>query len=292
MQTLARRIAIIVAAAACASVLGATARADAVVLVTEDGGFEPETVRTLRSLLSTDLRARGIPVVEDARFTEPRPLDSATRAAVVESRADRLFVLRLGRLDKKVVLSLEELVPDTLLPVETASLSAETIDEADTVLVRLVRSVVEHEPVEKGARIATVTAQESEPFKKKPGEGLFVLGVGLAPIGGSIGWSYEARFWRLGVLFQGADDDVSFFGVEGAWIPFDTEISPYLGVGLGVVGPEDDGDGVVGTKLEAGVEFFRLHGVRLIAGVNAVIPFESRPGTDSVNFGLHIRAGF
>jgi len=292
MQTRARHIAMIIAAAACASVLGATAWADAVVLVTEDGGFEQETVRTLRSLLSTDLRARGIPVAEDAQFNEPRPLDSAARAALVASGADRLFVLRLGRLHKKVVMSLEELVPDTLMPVQTATLTAETVDEADTVIPRLVRSGVEHEAVEKGARIATVTSQESEPFKKKPGEGLFVIGVGLAPIGGSIGWSYEARFWRLGVLFQGADDDVSFFGVEGAWIPFDSEISPYLGAGLGVVGPEGGGDGVVGTKLEAGVEFFRLHGVRLMAGVNAVIPFESRPGTDSVNFGLHIRAGF
>lgn len=289
MKTLTRHI---LAAVLLAFAGGTSAGADAVVIVAEDGGFDTPTVRTVRSLMSTALRARGIPLSEDARFAEPRPLDAETRVALAESGADRLFVLRLGRLGKKVLMSLEELVPDTLALVRTASLTAERIDESDTVIPRLVRSVVEREPVEKGARIATVTEHESEPFKKKPGEGLFIIGVGLAPLGGSIGWSYEARDWRLGILFQGAEDDVSFFGVEGAWIPGDGNVSPYVGAGLGVVGPENDGDGVVGAKLEAGVEFFRLHGVRLMAGVNAVIPFESRPGTDSVNLGLHIRAGF
>ena len=170
---------------------GTSAGADAVVIVAEDGGFDTPTVRTVRSLLSTALRARGIPVTEDARFAEPRPLDAETRVALAESGADRLFVLRLGRLGKKVLMSLEELVPDTLAPVRTASLTAERIDESDTVIPRLVRSVVEREPVEKGARIATVTDHESEPFKKKPGEGLFIIGVGLAPLGGSIGWSMK-----------------------------------------------------------------------------------------------------
>lgn len=289
MRTFAR---FVIAALVCAPAGVGTAWADAAVIVTEDGGFDAETVRTVRFLLATDLRARGIPVTEDTRFAEARPLDAATRVALAESGAERLFVLRLGRLGRKVVLSLEELVPDTLTPVRTARLAAETIDESDTVIPRLVRSVVEREPVELGARVATVTTRESEPFKKKPGEGLFIIGVGLAPLGGSIGWSYEAQSWRLGVLFQGAEDDVSFFGVEGAWIPSDASVSPYVGAGLGVEGPEDDGDGVVGAKLEAGVEFFRLHGVRLMAGVNAVIPFESRRGTDSVNLGLHVRVGF
>ena len=215
MKTLTRHI---LAAVLLAFAGGTSAGADAVVIVAEDGGFDTPTVRTVRSLMSTALRARGIPVIEDARFAEPCPLDTETRVALAESGADRLFVLRLGRLGKKVLMSLEELVPDTLAPVRTASLTAERIDESDTVIPRLVRSVVEREPVEKGARIATVTDHESEPFRKKPGEGLFIIGVGLAPLGGSIGWSYEARDWRLGILFQGAEDGVSFFGVEGAWI--------------------------------------------------------------------------
>jgi len=41
-----------------------------------------------------------------------------------------------------------------------------------------------------------------------------------------------------------------------------------------------DVDASLGTKLEVGVEAFRLHKVRLMAGVSAIIPFESRPGGD------------
>jgi hypothetical protein len=136
----------------------------------------------------------------------------------------------------------------------------------------------------------TVTAQESAPFRSRPGEGLFVIGVGLAPLGGSIGWSYEAREWRLGILAQGADDGASFFGVEGAWIPYDGSVSPYVGAGLGSVG--GDFDASLGTKLEVGVEAFRLHKVRLIAGVSAIIPFEPRAGEDRVSWGLSLRCGF
>jgi hypothetical protein len=158
------------------------------------------------------------------------------------------------------------------------------------VVPRLVRAVLNREAFDKGARMTTVTARESTPFRSRPGEGLFVIGVGLAPLGASIGWSYEARAFRLGVLAQGADDGASFFGVEGAWIPYDASVSPYLGVGLGSVG--GDGGASLGTKLEVGAEFFRLHRARLMAGVSAIIPFESRPGVDRVSWGLSLRCGF
>ena len=120
-----------------------------------------------------------------------------------------------------------------------------------------------------------------------------MIGIGMAPLGFSIGWSHEAEHWRLGFLLQGAENDPSFIGVEGAWLPHDGNISPYVGAGLGVVGAANDYDGTAfGTKLEVGAEFFRLHGVRLIAGANAIIPFEDLRGTDDVSFGLHLRVGF
>jgi hypothetical protein len=258
---------------ALASLLAApVAGASAVVIVAEDGGFPQETVKTVRSLAVTELRARGIEVGE-----EP-------------GAADREFVLRLGRLDQKVLITLEELEPPRTTPGFSATHAAFSIDEADVVVPRLVRAVLSREPFEKGARMPTVTAQEAAPFRSRPGEGLFVIGVGLAPLGGSVGWSYEARSWRLGILAQGADDGASFFGVEGAWIPFDTSVSPYVGAGLGSVG--GDFDASLGTKLEAGVEFFRLHRVRLMAGVSAIIPFETQPGQDRVSWGLSLRCGF
>jgi hypothetical protein len=204
-----------------------------------------------------------------------------------------MFVFRFGRLRKKVLMSLEEIEPPIEGPVHVARLTASSLDESDVVIPRLVRAVLERAPVEEGQRIATMTDQETVPFKKKAGEGLFVLGVGLAPLGGSIGWSYEAQYWRLGVLFQGAENDPSFFGVEAAWIPYDTNISPYVSAALGVVTAAHDGDGTaLGTKLEAGAEFFRLHGARLFVGASVVIPFENLPATDTASFGAFVRVGF
>ena len=59
------------------------------------------------------------------------------------------------------------------------------------------------------------------------------------------------------------------------------------------MGDGDDGDGAaLGTKLEAGVELLRLHRVRLMAGVSAIIPFETLRGVDDVSWGLHLRCGF
>jgi hypothetical protein len=87
-------------------------------------------------------------------------------------------------------------------------------------------------PPEKTASVATVTAQESQAFRKKPGGGLFTLGLCAAPLGGSVGWSYEAHTWRLGTLFQGARDDPPYFGLEGAWVPLEGESSPYVRIPL------------------------------------------------------------
>ena len=94
-------------------------------------------------------------------------------------------------------MSLEEITPPGQAPVHVARLTASSLDESDVVIPRLVRAVLERQSVEEGQRIATMTDQETVPFKKKPGEGLFVLGVGVAPLGFSIGWSYEAQYWRL-----------------------------------------------------------------------------------------------
>jgi hypothetical protein len=234
-----------------------------------------------------------VTVIENERLQGVHPVNDATMDLAESVGAERVFVFRFGRLREKVLMSLEELQPPSETPVHVARLTASSLDESDVVIPRLVRSVLGREPVEGGQRITTMTDQETQPRKAKAGEGLFILGVGLAPLGGSIGWSYEAQHWRLGVLFQGAENDPSFFGVEGAWIPFDTNISPYVGAGLGIVTAAHDGGGTsLGTKLEVGAEFFRLHRVRLFAGASVIIPFESLPATDTANLGAFVRVGF
>jgi hypothetical protein len=269
----------------------ASASAKAVVIVAEAADFGAESVRTVRSMATTELRARGVGVLEDEALEGIHLVGPETMSLAERLGAERVFVFRFGQLGKKVLMSLEELEPPSQTPLHVARLTASSLDESDIVIPRLVRSVLERKPVEEGQRVATLTDQETVPFKKKPGEGLFTVGVGVAPLGGSIGWSYEARSWRLGVLYQGAEDDPGFFGVEGAWIPLDTNISPYISAGLGVV-ISVDGESAIGTKLEAGAEFFRLHGVRLFVGANAVIPFKSLPETDTASFGVFVRVGF
>jgi len=284
---------VVCAVALASSGAAASASANAVVVVAEGADFEIESLRTVRSIAATELRARGVPVIEDERLEGVHPLGPETMTLIEGLGTERVFVFRLGRLQDKVLMSLEEIESPSQAPVHVARLTASSLDEADTVVPRLVRAVLEREDVEEGQRIATMTDQETQPFKKKAGEGLFILGVGVAPLGGSIGWSYEARSWRLGVLFQGAENDPAFFGVEGAWIPLDGNISPYVGAALGVVTAANDGDGTaLGTKLEVGAEFFRLHGARLFVGGSAVIPFENLAFTDTASIGLFVRVGF
>lgn len=268
-----RTLSLLAALALATLAAPSAAAASAVVVVADDGGFPAESVRTVKALAATELRARGVDVRDDP------------------AGADREFVLRLGRLDRKVLITLESLTPPEGTLDFAATHAASSLDEADVVVPRLVRAVLGREPFDEGARLTTLTAQESASFRSRPGEGLFVIGVGLSPLGGSIGWSYEARTWRLGILAQGAGDGASFFGVEGAWIAYDGNTSPYVGAGLGAVGGDDE-EASLGTKLEVGVELFRLHRARLMAGVSAIIPFESRPGADRVSWGLSLRCGF
>ena len=74
------------------------AGAGSVVIVADHGGFSPETIRTVRSLVVTELGLRGIDVGETT------------------GARDREFVLRLGRLDQKVLITLEDVVPPKTTP--------------------------------------------------------------------------------------------------------------------------------------------------------------------------------
>lgn len=272
--------------------------ASSVVLVAEDGGYDSSTVQTVRTIASTELRVHGVAVTDDPRYHSTVPLTEEVLQGVAGLGAERLFVVRFGRLGEKVMISIEEFRAPDSTPLFAATLMAESIEEADTVVPRLIRSVLERVPPEKTAGIASVTAQESKPFRKKPGEGLFVIGMCVSPLGGSLGWSYEAQTWRLGVLFQGAEDDPPYFGLEGAWVPLEGQISPYAGAGLGIVWPagegdgsEGEGNGKLGAKVDLGFEFLRLHRVRLLVGGSAVIPLTSMVNTDDVNPELWIRLG-
>jgi hypothetical protein len=256
----------------------------AVVVVADDGGLEVPAVRAIRSVTASELRKRGVAVSEDVRTEAVQPADDHLADLVQELDARRVFLVRIGgRLGRKVPLSLDEVTPARFSPVASASLSAANLDEADIVAQRLVAAVLGRRAADEGGTMRTVTVAEARPFEKKPGERFLSVGFPVllsrgnesgSPLGFSLEYFYEAQSFRVGLMLETAThagSGLGWFGIGGAWLPFDSEYSPYFGAGIGYMGA--GGEGGMGARLEVGMELFRLHGVRLIGGLDAVVPF-------------------
>jgi hypothetical protein len=257
--------------------------ADAVLVLADDGALDASAVHAIRGLAASELRKRGIALSDDRRTQGVKLVDAALSTLAVELGAHRVFALRIGgRLGQKIPLSLDELTASSLSPVYSASMTALGLDECDVVTARLVQAVVDRRNPESTAEMGTVTASESKPFAKKPGERFWFIGLPIAlynggsgnsPFGFTVGYGYEAENFRVNATaggFSRGGDGVGFVVLEASWIPLQGEISPYLGGGLGYMGASHGGMGAVA---EGGIEAFRLHGVRGLAGVQFLIPF-------------------
>jgi len=267
------------------------ADATAAVVVADDGGLDAPAVRAIRSVTAAELRKHGV-AVSDGALAEPvQSVDAHLAAALQQIGVSRVFVLRIGgQLGRKVPLSLEEVSPQKLTPIAAASLTAATLDEADVVATRLVLAVLDRRSADDTAGMRTVTIQEARPFQKKPGERFAVVGLPLlltngtgdrsTPVGFSLAYFYEAELFRVGVAAIAATRDgsgVGWFGMDAAWLPLDGEITPYFGAGFGYMGAAQTAG--LGGRFSVGAELFRLHGVRVLAGVDAVIPFFTTAAT-------------
>jgi hypothetical protein len=80
-----------------------------------------------------------------------------------------------------------------------------------------------------------------------------------------------------------------FFGLAGDFIPFETEVSPYFGGGVGFMSNSSSG---MGLKLDAGLEALRLHAVRLVVGVDVLVPLLKSGGARDAYPMAHLRFGF
>jgi hypothetical protein len=282
-------------------------RADSILVVADNGGLAPAEVHAIRSVTAAALRQHGVLVIEDQPAEGVQPVDDSLLDLAAAMGARRVFVLRItGRLGAKVPLSLEEVDARSLAPIYSASLTATGIEECDTVAARLADAVVSRTSPESNAEMRTVTAQESRPFAKKPGERFFFIGLPVAlyngnsggsPVGFSFGYGYEAENFRIeasGGGFSRGGDGATYVVLSGAYIPFATEVSPYFGGGLGYMYAGNHGG--LGASAEAGLEFFRLHGVRALIGVQALIPFfdtsSSTTGNHSVYPDAFLRLAF
>jgi hypothetical protein len=256
--------------------------ADAVLVLADDGALEAPAVRAIRNVAASELRKRGIVLAEERRSAGVQPIDDSLLELAADVGARRVFALRVGgRLGQKVPLSLDELSADTLAPVYSASLTATGLEECDVVTARLVDAVLERRSVESTAQMTTVTVTESKPFARKPGDRFWFIGLpiglynsGQTPAGFSLGSGYEAESFRIsvtGAAYGRGSDGIGYLVMEGAFIPFATEFSPFLGGGIGYMSAR--GRGGLGAVVEGGIEAFRLHGVRALAGVQLTIPF-------------------
>jgi hypothetical protein len=257
-------------------------RADAILVIADDGALDAASVHALGNVAASELRRRGIALADERRTGGVHPVDDALLDLVTDLGARRVFALRVGgHLGQKIPLALDELSGETLLPVYSASLTATGLEECDVVIARLVEAVLGRRSAESTAQMATVTANESKPFAKKPGERFWFVGlpIGLynssgSPAGLSLGYGYEAESFRISVTGAGyarGGDGVSYVALEAAFIPFSGEFSPYIGGGLGYMGA--GGHGGMGGIVEGGIEAFRLHGVRALLGVQLTVPF-------------------
>jgi hypothetical protein len=257
-------------------------RADAVLVLADDGALEAPAIRAIRNVAASELRKRGIVLADERRTAGVQALDDALVDVAADVGARRVFALHVGgRLGQKIPLSFDELSADTLAPVYSASLTAMGLEECDVVTARLVDAVLGRRRAESTAEMTTVTATESKPFAKKPGERFWFIGLpvglynsGRAPAGFSLGYGYEAENFRISITGAGysrGGDGVAYLAMEGTWIPFATEFSPFLGAGVGYMGA--GGQTGLGGLVEGGIEAFRLHGVRALAGVQIAVPF-------------------
>jgi hypothetical protein len=253
-----------------------------VVIIADGGGLDAQTLRTLRALVALELRNRGFQVAEDPRLEGEHPANAETRE-LAASFGGRTFALRIaGRLGSKLPMTLEELAQDGSVTA-SASHTAQTIEECDVVVPRLAEAMLGHKAVKDTARIATVTAAEARPFRKKPGERFWVFGLpmplfsgtgGGSQSGFSIGYMYEAEHFGVAVEALGStnkDQHISTFTLDGFWLPLDGDLSPYFGAGFGYLNTEQANG--MGMKLAAGIELFRLHGMRVKAGLEFCLPF-------------------
>ena len=265
-------------AALCLALSPLAALADdrAIVIVADDGGLDRSTVHALKSIATAQLRKRGI------------------AAGDQESPGARTFNLRVGgRLGAKVPLTFEEVSGDRLIA--SASLNAARIEDADVVMERLVNAVVDRRAPDDNGTMATVTEQEGRRLQKKQGERFILIGLplplyGTGTVGGfSLGYGYEADVWRIEVFGEytyrgGVGAGLLGFGAD--YIPFTSEFSPYLGGGLGYGGAtgyassssSGSSNSGLAFKVDAGLEAFRLYGVRVLAGLDLLIPLSSSNG--------------
>jgi hypothetical protein len=260
----------------------------AIVWVADDGGLGAEAAKSSRRIASAALNERGVETAEPAEADGVHPFDDEARRIATDLDIEKSFVLRLSRLGDKIVVT-ATLYDSSFTAVRSRQMTAEHIEDLDTVVPRLVLSVEQNTSTSARAEVDTVSDRETEPWNKKPGEFLFGLGILLAggfhedasiQYGLDFKISYEMKYFRINGEIAGAagipefDDALARVGLGVTYLPFARDWSPYVGASLnymfaGVSGEYSPG---VGITPHIGVEGFRLHSVRFLVELGVTLP--------------------
>lgn len=277
--------------------LTAFAQSKAVVAVVEDGGIGEASARTARRLVITSLQSHKIDIIDRHEFDRIVPLDDALIDATKQAGADKMYVLRISPLGSKLIVELQELTT-TQEVVAVRTITANNPEELDIIIPRVVTALVEKKSVEETAKVNTVSSPEQRTWGKKPGEILLGLGIVFGgPIANSTGgiiygfdgmFAYEMERFRLnldlGGMFDARENEKGMFRFSfGAdYLMFLEDWSPYVGASLGYLTLKTDhlDNSGVGFFPHIGMEFFRLHKVRMLVEVGCIIPFFNVKGYD------------
>jgi hypothetical protein len=201
-------------------------------------GVHADLVNGATRLLALALRDEGLTVVEL----------EAGAAPAANTQQVRGSILAIGR---KAVVEIE-LVDVAGASVWRGRLTAATPEDLDKVLARLADGLANGRSVQENQDIYSVTDAEARALSREEANSTFGLRIsGLSMLrddteflpGFGISWLYDMRSFMIDTTleYQGIGVDRESFG--GLWLsglfPFsEKDLSPYAGVGLGIVGYE------------------------------------------------------
>lgn len=274
---------ILMVLATCLAARPVAAAGSAAAFLEPGPSMEGPSAATVLAILKAELEKRGLSIVAVPGYDIVAPAPAGMKAALPPAGVDRAFVLGVNPLGQKLVLSLAERAAPDFTVVFSERMTAANIEEVDTVLPRLVESVLARKPAAAQAGVTSVTTQEARPMRKKAGDlgfgGEVVFGAPMCAgsqfeYGLGLRLAYEMPHGRIDIdsfvqFAAGVSSDFihySVLSVGGAWLMLEGNVTPYLGGSAGFSLGWRSNDSVRYGALfsaNAGVEFFRLYGTHM-----------------------------
>lgn len=271
----------------------AQAKNKMVVLPLRSIGIEEASTQTAYLLLRQEIGKLGKhEVVSDAlvrKTVDPTPCADVTCAADIgrELNAAEVVFGSLNRLGEKII------VQYTLVDVATRKISlidnitALSVEDLETVMKRVAKSIVKRQPVTKTAEVGAITEKEAmEPRGRRTRRGLATRFGYLFPTNGyddsgqvfAIDFltMYEAKDFMVNGLF-GIRDGIAL-NIGATYLSTRTDFCPYFGGGLGFhwVHHDDPGDkrsDGFEAILSGGLIAFRTYNFRILVNLDYCISF-------------------